>query len=151
MERVITESIRGDKVKLFLTAQPQKAPEGYVVSPIVYGQWNLSNIPDGSCTEVMIVEGLDYVYREKIPEFLKISVSKLRREAIMTIVGVDLHELVRAAHTREIDPNQFNNTVLHLKSMNTATETISTLQSNGLSLISYTTKGLSYDIKAARK
>ena len=151
MERIITESVRGDKMKLFLTTKPQLAPEGYVVSPIVYGQWNLSKVPNGSCTEVMIVEGLDYVNRDKIEEFLKISVSKLRREAIMTIVGVDLHELVRAAHTRELDPQQFNNIALRLKSMNTASETISTLKTNGLSLISFKTKGLSYDIKAARQ
>jgi hypothetical protein len=138
-------------MKLFLSANPENAPTGYVVSPIVYGHWSLDSIPDGSCSEIMIIEGLEYVYRDKIQEFLKISVSKLRREAIMTLVGIDFHELVRAAHARDLTADQFNDIVLKLKSINAASETISALKDNGLSLISYKTKGLSYDIKAARK
>jgi len=139
-------------MKLFVTAKPIQAPEGYEQVPVVYGNWDVSKVPDNACTEVIALEALDFIDRTKNQEFLKNIVSKLRRKAIMTIVGIDLNELARATHLREIDASTFNSIVNERSNISTAKEVIQTLKDFGLDIISYkTVKGMSYEIKTARK
>ena len=78
-------------MKLYITARPDSAPEGYEVSPIVYGNIDLTNIPDNSCTEVVATDAIDFISRDKIADFIKNIVSKLRSGAITTIVGCLLY------------------------------------------------------------
>ena len=139
-------------MKLYITARADTAPEGYEVCPVVYGNIDLTNIPDNSCTEVVAIESIDFTARDQIQDFLKKVVSKLRSGAITTIVGIDMHELGRRACHRIITADEFNNIINERLSISPASEILDVLRQHGLSIVSYkTVQGMSYEIKAARK
>lgn len=138
-------------MKLFITATNSEGPEGFEKAHVVYGDCVI-NVPDGSCTEIIVSEGIDYITRDNIESFLKKCVSKLRQKAIITIVGVDLLGLARSLHVRDMDLRTFNDVACTLKSFNSSSEIVQILRKLGLSLISQTiTNGMYYEIKAARK
>jgi hypothetical protein len=138
-------------MKLFITATNHDGPEGFEKAHVVHGECTI-NLPDASCTEIIVSEGIDYVARENLQSFLEKCVSKLRQKAIITIVGVDLRGLARCVHVRDMDSNTFNSIVCNLKSFNSSSEIVDILRKLGLSLISQTiTNGMYYEIKAARQ
>lgn len=138
-------------MKIYITATNAEAPEGFKKSHIVYGTCKI-DVPDGSCTEIVVSEGIDYIKQENIEDFLKKCVSKMRQKAIITIVGTDLRGLARAVHVGEMDSTRFSQTSINFKSFNTATDIVDHLKKLGLSLISQSiTNGLNYEIKATRK
>ena len=141
-------------MKLFVTGNPEIAPDIDMVAIVNNGAVDLSDVPDNACTEIFAVEALDYVDRNNISKFLENLVSKMRQGAIMTIVGIDLQELTRATHLQEISADQFHDIVLNRRrgSISPAKEIISILRGLNQKLITYkTVKGVSYEIKTARE
>jgi len=137
-------------MKLYVSADLSNGIEGYANIPIVYGDWDLDAVVSSSAAEILVISALDHIPSEKSEKFLQEIVSKLRMGAIMTITGLDLGELARSVHTFETPSDTACSIIGGLTAVYRGREICQKLKQLGLQIVSYTTKGLNYEIKATR-
>lgn len=137
-------------MKLFVTATPEKAIEGYDIAHIMHGGWDFSRNPNDSQSHIIAVNAIDFVEYGSRERLIKELVSKLRREAKLVIVGIEAYELINSVRSRTKSIEEYNNIISSVKSMGNALDIINVLRAEGLKIDSLQFKGEIYEITTGR-
>ena len=137
-------------MKLYVSAKLGESIKGYHQIPIVYGNWDVDGVPDNSAISIVVNHGVDNIPTENEDKFLSDMSSKMRRGGSLTLIGTDLHEFARAVYVRELNSESANSILNGLTSLRTGKELCKKLKGLGLTVTSYLTKGLNYEISATR-
>ena len=132
-------------MKINLAIQESQFLDGYdnhIIGPDIF-----EKIPDAICTEILMIDSLDYAP----PETLAIVVKKLRHGGVLQIVSTDLFEICRSVFLGLVPMEQFN---LHLTNgrlkLVPAMQVKQQLEELGLQIQEIAMKSIKYDIKAQR-
>ena len=116
--------------------------DNYVLGPEVF-----TKIPDAICTEILMIDSLDYAP----PDTLLNTVKKLRHGGVIQIVGTDLLEISRAIFLGLLPMEECN---VHLTNSRIKIVPLiqvqQQLQQMGLEVIESALKSIKYDIRAKR-
>ena len=132
-------------MKINLAIQESQFLDGYdnhIIGPDIF-----EKIPDAICTEILMIDSLDYAP----PETLAIVVKKLRHGGVLQIVSTDLFEICRSVFLGLVPMEQCN---LHLTNgslkLVPAMQVKQKLEELGLQIQEIAMKSIKYDIKAQR-
>ena len=132
-------------MKINLVIQESQFLDGYdnhIIGPDIF-----EKIPDAICTEILMIDSLDYAP----PETLAIVVKKLRHGGVLQIVSTDLFEICRSVFLGLVPMEQCN---LHLTNgrlkLVPAMQVKQQLEELGLQIQEIAMKSIKYDIKAQR-
>ena len=132
-------------MKINLAIQESQFLDGYdnhIIGPDIF-----EKIPDAICTEILMIDSLDYAP----PETLAIEVKKLRHGGVLQIVSTDLFEICRSVFLGLVPMEQCN---LHLTNgrlkLVPAMQVKQQLEELGLQIQEIAMKSIKYDIKAQR-
>ena len=132
-------------MKINLAIQESQFLDGYdnhIIGPDIF-----EKIPDAICTEILMIDSLDYAP----PETLAIVVKKLRHGGVLQIVATDLFEICRSVFLGLVPMEQCN---LHLTNgrlkLVPAMQVKQQLEELGLQIQEIAMKSIKYDIKAQR-
>ena len=132
-------------MKINLAIQESQFLDGYdnhIIGPDIF-----EKIPDAICTEILMVDSLDYAP----PETLAIVVKKLRHGGVLQIVSTDLFEICRSVFLGLVPMEQCN---LHLTNgrlkLVPAMQVKQQLEELGLQILEIAMISIKYDIKAQR-
>ena len=132
-------------MKINLAIQESQFLDGYdnhIIGPDIF-----EKIPDAICTEILMIDSLDYAP----PETLAIVVKKLRHGGVLQIVSTDLFEICRSVFLGLVPMEQCN---LHLTNgrlkLVPAMQVKQQLEELGLQIQEIAMNSIKYDIKAQR-
>ena len=132
-------------MKVNLTTHESQFIDGYenhILSP-----QNLDQIPNAICTEILMVDSLDYAP----PDTLSNTVKKLRHGGTIQVVSTDLFEISRAIFLGLLPMEECN---LHLTNGRMKIVPLIQVQQQleglGLNIVEMAMKNIKYDIKAKR-
>ena len=132
-------------MKINLAIQESQFLDGYdnhIIGPDIF-----EKIPDAICTEILMIDSLDYAP----PETLAIVVKKLRHGGVLQIVSTDLFEICRSVFLGLVPMEQCH---LHLTNgrpkLVPAMQVKQQLEELGLQIQEIAMKSIKYDIKAQR-
>ena len=132
-------------MKINLAIQESQFLDGYdnhIIGPDIF-----EKIPDAICTEILMIDSLDYAP----PETLAIVVKKLRHGGVLQIVSTDLFEICRSVFLGLVPMEQCN---LHLTNWRLklvpSMQVKQQLEELGLQIQEIAMKSIKYDIKAQR-
>ena len=132
-------------MKINLAIQESQFLDGYdnhIIGPDIF-----EKIPDAICTEILMIDSLDYAP----PETLAIVVKKLRHGGVLQIVSTDLFEICRSVFLGLVPMEQCN---LHLTNgrlkLVPAMQVKQQLEELGLQIQEIAMKSIKFDIKAQR-
>jgi len=132
-------------MKVNLTTHESQFIDGYenhILSPQI-----LDQIPNAICTEILMVDSLDYAP----PDALSNTVKKLRHGGTIQVVSTDLFEISRAIFLGLLPMEECN---LHLTNGRMKIVPLIQVQQQleglGLNIVEMAMKNIKYDIKAKR-
>ena len=132
-------------MKVNLTTHESQFIDGYenhILSPQI-----LDQIPNAICTEILMVDTLDYAP----PDTLSNTVKKLRHGGTIQVVSTDLFEISRAIFLGLLPMEECN---LHLTNGRMKIVPLIQVQQQleglGLNIVEMAMKNIKYDIKAKR-
>ena len=132
-------------MKINLAIQESQFLDGYdnhIIGPDIF-----EKIPDAICTEILMIDSLDYAPSET----LAIVGKKLRHGGVLQIVSTDLFEICRSVFLGLVPMEQCN---LHLTNgrlkLVPAMQVKQQLEELGLQIQEIAMKSIKYDIKAQR-
>ena len=132
-------------MKINLAIQESQFLDGYdnhIIGPDIF-----EKIPDAICTEILMIDSLDYAP----PETLAIVVKKLRHGGVLQIVSTDLFEICRSVFLGLVPMEQCN---LHLTNgrlkLVPAMQVKQQLEELGLQIQEIAMKSIKYDIRPKR-
>jgi len=132
-------------MKVNLATHESQFIDGYdnhILGPEVF-----TKIPDATCTEILMIDSLDYAP----PETLLHVVQKLRHGGVIQIVGTDLLEICRAIFLGLLPMEECN---IHLTNSRIKIVPLmqvqQQLQEMGLEVFETAIKSVKYDIRAKR-
>lgn len=127
-----------------------EAIEGFTVIDIQRGIFQLSEIINNSCTEIMLINCLDLVDGETASNILYTACQKIRLGGKITITGIDIKVICRNVLNNQINNDVLNNTLANIKSFRSVADIESVLKNYNLTIDTIALKGHIYEIKASR-
>ena len=132
-------------MKVNLAIQEGQFIDGYqnhIISPEL-----LEQIPDATCTEILLIDSLDYIPVETLP----VVIGKLRPGGTIQIVSTDLLELFRSIFLGLIPMEECNTHLTNGRlKLIPLIQIKQQLESLGLQIVEMSMKSIKYDIKAQR-
>lgn len=137
-------------MKVFISENIDRGLQGYTTIPIVYGEVDLTNIPDNSLTSIIAIDALDSIKYDKIIEFLRLLISKMRLSCTVYLGGVDVYAASRELISGSINIEKYNKEVLGKNGVYSSKFILDILQDNNITINSVVYKGNKYEISATR-
>jgi glutamine amidotransferase-like uncharacterized protein len=138
-------------MKLNIATSPQKIISGYTNCFIENDSVDLKHIISNSCEEIIMVESVDAISYENFEEVIANIVSKLRLKGKLIISGINLDIVSRSLISEELSEKDYSSIIMNIRSMRSRNSVISIIEAMGLAIESSISKGVMYEIVAARK
>tara|TARA_B100000029_G_C17596174_1_gene964241 strand:- start:3382 stop:3783 length:402 start_codon:yes stop_codon:yes gene_type:complete len=107
----------------------------------------LEQIPDATCTEILLIDSLDYIPTETLP----VVIGKLRHGGTIQIVSTDLLEICRSIFLGLLPMEECNTHLTNGRlKLIPLIQIKQQLESLGLQIVEMSMKNIKYDIKAQR-
>lgn len=137
-------------MKLFISENIDKSLQGYTIIPIIYGEIDISNVPNNSATSIIAIDALDSIKYDKIVEFLRSVISKMRIGCILHLGGIDIYALSRELLNGSKDIEECNKELYSNSGIYSSKFISDILYENKLKIKSIVYKGNRYEISATR-
>jgi predicted CopG family antitoxin len=137
-------------MKLYISENIDKAIQNFTLVPIVYGEVDLSNVPDNAATMIVAVDAIDSIKSKDIENFINNICRKMRLESTLHIGGLDAYAVSRSLLNGTISLDEYNELVLGKTGMYSSRFIIDLLKKNRIQIRSAVYKGHTYEIAATR-
>lgn len=137
-------------MKLFISENIDQGIEGYVTVPVIYGETDLSKIPNNAASEIIAMDALSSIRHNDVPKFINDIASKMRLGSVLHLGGLDAYALSRSLINGNIDLQTFNTLISDLNGIYSAQFIIDLLHSIDLKIESVVYRGDKYEIKSKR-
>lgn len=137
-------------MNLFISENIDQGIEGFVTIPIIYGEIDLSKIPNNAASEIVAIDALDSIKYENVQKFIKDVASKMRLDSVLHLGGLDAYALSTSLINGSIDLKTFNNSISDVNGIYSAQFIIDLLHTVNLKIESAIYKGDRYEIKSTR-
>lgn len=137
-------------MKLFISENIDRAIEGYIVIPIVYGEFDLQKIPDNSATEIVAIDALDSIKYENVNAFISTITKKMRLGCNLYLGGTDAFIVCKNVINGSRNLKDLNETILSKTGLFSLKMILELLRGLGIKINSAVFKGEKYEISATR-
>jgi len=137
-------------MKLFISENIDKNLQGYTIVPIIYGEIDISNIPNNSATSIVAIDALDSIKYDNIIEFLRLVISKMRLGCVLHLGGIDAYAISRELLNGAKSIEEFNKELCSNNGVYSSKFISDILHGNKLKIKSIVYKGNRYEISATR-
>lgn len=137
-------------MKLYISENIDKAIEGFVIIPIIYGEVDLSNIPDNAASEIVAIDALDSITHDKVEQFIGLLCRKLRLNGNLYLGGLDAYAISRSLLSGSVSIKEYNENISKKDSLYSSKIIIDLLKRNNINLASAVYKGNYYEVTAKR-
>jgi hypothetical protein len=137
-------------MKLYISENIDKAIEGFTIIPIVYGELDLSGVPDNAASTIVATDAIDTIKMENIGIFIASIARKMRLNSELYISGLDIYALNKALLNGSITLSEFNELAKNKQGFYSGKYILDLLQSNGVNIKSMVYKGYYYELSATR-
>lgn len=137
-------------MKLFISENIDKAIEGFVLVPIVYGEVDLRNVPENAASDIVAIDAVDSISINNIRQFITSICRALRLGGTIHIGGIDAYGLSRNLISGNIDLIEYNTLIAKKQGIYTSKYISDLLISHNLNIQSIIYKGSFYEITASR-
>lgn len=137
-------------MKIQISENIDKAIEGYIVIPILYGEVDLSRIPNNCASNIIAIDAVDSIKRENIEKFIQDVCSKMRLGSVLNIGGLDIYAVSRDFLGGKIDLDEYNKLMANKRGIHSNSQITQLLSKYAISIQSVVFKGYYYEIAATR-
>jgi len=137
-------------MKLYISENIDKSIQGYVIIPIVYGEFDLTKIPDNSATEIVAIDAIDSIKYDKIKTFISTIITKMRIGCNLYLGGTDIYAVSRHIIDGTNSLEAINTELLNKTGAYSLKFILELLKDSGVRINSATFKGDNYEISAIR-
>lgn len=138
-------------MKIYISEKIDKAIEGFRLIPVVYGEIDLSSVPDNAASTVVAIDAIDSISYNKLEEFIAKVCSKLRLNGTVYLGGLDAYATSRNLLSGAISIQDFNDQIAQKGGIYSSKHLLDLLQKHQLFINSVIYKGNYYEITAQRK
>ncbi|NBO99200.1 MAG: hypothetical protein EBU90_03610 [Proteobacteria bacterium] len=119
--------------------------------PLTLDKKDLSNVIHNSCTEVLVLNTLNYLEFDEALTFLQALLKRIRLNGTITLTGVHLMSLVQNVSNEIIDSKIFSSIIADIKCVIDTRIIVQILESNNFVIDHLVmTDGNFYELKATR-
>lgn len=137
-------------MKIYVSENIDKAIQGFTIVPIVYGEVDLSKIPDNGATTIVAIDALDTILPDKVNPFINLLCTKLRLNGSIHIGGLDPNALSRSLVSGNIEIDEFNKSISNKEALYPSKYITELLRLRDLTILSVIYRGNYYEISAQR-
>jgi len=134
-------------MKVTITSDMSRKIDGYIMMPVIQSSVRIVDIPTNACEHIDIFNCLDEIKSET---FLQDISNKLRKNGILSLVGVDSLAMCDSVVNEKVDKKDFVDYVKNKHYLWDIEEISSKLKIAGLQIISAKMNGMLYELKATR-
>lgn len=138
-------------MKLQIIKNDDDAIEGFVSIKVSENpETDLSKVINNSCTEMLVLDVIDYFDYDKSISFLADVLSKIRLNGSILLKGVSSVAFSHAVFNGSLDCKQASDIIANIKSIHDQRDIIGYLEANKFTIDTVRTTGACYEIKATR-
>jgi len=135
-------------MNIYITNNMESVLDGYDTIPLLYGNLNLTHIPQNSCYNILVEDALDST---NDPQGTLVNiVSKLRKNGNLSIQGTDFDSMCRQYLNKNIQPKELNEYIANKNSVCSFGDIQKTITQCNIKIVSAGLNGLKFDIRATR-
>jgi len=138
-------------MKLYITSDVGKNISGYDTIALRDGKFNLDDISNNSCEEIIFIDGLETIKISDLQQALHTIFSKMRFGCKLVLSGVDLHTLSQYVLNGSIDMENYAKIIENKVFISDLSEIRNILKSAGITIEKINMKDIHYEISARRK
>jgi len=138
-------------MKLYITSDVGKNISGYDTIALRGGKFNLDDISNNSCEEIVFIDGLETIKISDLPQALNTIFSKMRIGCKLVLSAVDLHTLSQYVLNGNIDIENYAKIIEDKAFISDLSKMRNILKSAGITIEKITLKDIYYEISARRK
>ena len=138
-------------MKLYITSDVGKNISGYETIAVNNGKFNLEDISNNSCEEIIFIDGLEKIKLADLSQAFNSIFSKMRYGCKRVLSGIDLHTLSQYVLSGNINMGQYANIIEDKVFISDLSEIRHILKSSGITVEKITMKDIYYEISARRK
>lgn len=137
-------------MKIHISENLDKTIQGFNTVPIIYGEVDLSNIPNNGASIIVAIDALDSIKTNSIHDFIQNIVSKMRLDCQLYLGGLDAYAISRALLSGSLDISDYGNLINGKRGIYSAKYIIDILQGLNIKVQSSVFKEYNYEISAIR-
>jgi hypothetical protein len=137
-------------MNIYISENIDRAIDNFTIVPIVYGEIDLSSIPDNGATIISAIDAIDSIRFNNISNFIQNIVKKMRLNSTLYLGGCDIYAVSRSLISGGLDLEEYNSILINKAGVYSSKYIIDLLKSHGLNIQSVIYKGSNYEITATR-
>lgn len=138
-------------MKLQIIKNDDDSIEGFISIKVSENpETELSKIISNSCTEMLVLDIIDYFDYDKSISFLADLLSKIRLNGSILLRGISSVAFSHALFNGSLDCKKASDIIANIKSVHDQRDIIGYLEANNFSIDTVRLMGASYEIKATR-
>lgn len=138
-------------MKIHISEQLDKTIQGFSMIPIIYGEVDLSNIPNNAASTIVAIDAVDSINAENISTFIQSVVQKMRLNCELYIGGTDAYAISRGLVSGSLNLLEYNSLISGKRGIYSSKYILDLLQSMNIRIQSVVFKEYNYEISAVRQ
>jgi hypothetical protein len=137
-------------MKLYISENIHKGIQGFTIIPIIYGELDLSKVPDNAASTIIAIDAIDSIKHENLPVFIQSVAKKMRLDSTISLGGSDIYAISRGLLGGSITEQEYNQQFIGKNSISSSKYILELLKNTDLKINSVVFRGNTYEISATR-